>query len=59
MNQWWGYRHVNGSVQVKRYFDLRDFDDAKESPFCEQVVGPFKADGREEAIKLAKELLKK
>lgn len=49
--EWWGYRHTNGSLQVKRYFDRRDTEEAKESPFCDIVVGPFLAKDREDAIK--------
>ena len=39
--KWWGYRHVNGSVQAKRYFDREDMIDAVNSPFCSHVAGPF------------------
>lgn len=49
---WWGYRHVNGSVQAKRYFDRRDIQEAHESDFCAQVVGPFEADTREAALSI-------
>lgn len=49
-NLWWGYLHINGSVQVKRYFDERDLDDAYESDFVDLVIHPFPADGRTDAI---------
>jgi hypothetical protein len=49
--QWWGYRHVNGTVQVKRCFDERDITEAKESPFVACVYGPFQCDSREDAIR--------
>ena len=49
-NKWWGYVHVNGTIQVKRYFDERDIDDARCSDFCIMVFPPFEADSREEAI---------
>jgi len=49
--EWWGYRHTNGSIQAKRWFgDPLDLQEARESPFCETVAGPFEADGREDAI---------
>lgn len=48
--KWWGYKHTNGSIQAKRYFDEQDIEDAHESPFCEIVVYPFEAANREEAI---------
>lgn len=47
---WWGYKHVSGTLQAKRYFDKRDTDEAEESPFVAQVVYPFRATDREEAL---------
>jgi hypothetical protein len=52
---WWGYRHTNGSVQAKRYFDQRDLEDAYESPFVRQVVRPFEANSREDALRAVAE----
>ena len=49
-NLWWGYRHVSGTVQAKRYFEPLDIQEAQESPFCAVVVGPFEAGTREEAL---------
>lgn len=54
-NQWWGYKHTAGTYQAKRYFDKRDTDEAHESPYCEQIVGPFLAADRDEAIKYVME----
>ena len=56
-NLWWGYRHINQTYQVKRYFDARDIQDARESPFCEIVVGPFEAENREDALKQVEKLV--
>ena len=50
MNKWWGYIHVNGTIQVKRYFDKEDIEEAKISPFVARVFGAFDAKNREEAI---------
>ena len=50
-NKWWGYLHVNGSLQVKIYFDQLDITEAQESPFCEQVAGPWVCENREAALK--------
>jgi hypothetical protein len=48
---WWGYSHINGNLQAKRYWgDKRDLDDAYESDFVEIVVEPFEASSREEAL---------
>lgn len=55
MNKWWGYIHTNGSIQVKRYFDQRDLEDAHESPFVSKVINPFEAEGRDDAIRIIKE----
>lgn len=57
-NLWWGYLHVEGTFQAKRYFDKRDLDDAYESTFVKDVVPPFEADTREEAIEYIKNYLK-
>ena len=46
---WWGYKHTSGTYQAKRYFDRLDIQEAMESPFCDQVVGPFEAENRDEA----------
>lgn len=51
-NQWWGYLHVEGTLQAKRYFDPLDIAEAYESPFVDRVVGPFSADTREEALSI-------
>lgn len=53
---WWGYIHNNGSIQVKRYFDARDLDDARGSPFVLSVYGPFEAEGRDSAIEMMKRI---
>jgi hypothetical protein len=57
-NLWWGYRHVSGTYQAKRYYDKRDLDEAYESDFVESVVRPFEADTREEALDYIKERTK-
>jgi hypothetical protein len=51
MNEYWGYLHSNGSVQVKRYLgDPRDYtEDCEGNDFVVRVVRPFKAESREEA----------
>jgi len=56
--QWWGYRHTNGNLQAKRYFDKRDLDDADESPFVAKRTQVFMASSREEALQIIDELTK-
>lgn len=55
-NQWWGYLHQNGTIQVKRWFgDHKDYtDDCENNPFVIEVVKPFAANSREEAIAIIK-----
>ena len=51
--QWWGYIHANSTAHVKRYFPHtgeQDIKDAKESPFCMEVFGPFEADCKKDAF---------
>lgn len=51
--QWWGYLHVNGTIQVKRYFSQEDLIEAIQSDFVQNTTSVFYADGRDEAIKIA------
>ena len=57
-NKFWGYIHVNGQLQVKRYFDKQDIDEAKESPFVAKYFGPVEADNIDMATDLLKRALK-
>ena len=54
-NLWWGYKHVNGTVQAKRFFSYMIMTDAYDSDFVDTVVPPFEADSREEALKIITE----
>ena len=56
-NAWWGYKHTNGSLQVKRYFSLKDLIEAQESEFVAEVRGPWECTNREEAMAKLKEQL--
>lgn len=55
-NLWWGYKHTSGTYQAKRYWEPLDISEAKESPFCAKVVGPFESKDRDEALKIVAEL---
>ena len=55
-NMWWGYRHTSGTVQAKRFFDDRaPIEDARQSTFVTQVVEPFQADSRDEALQIVRQ----
>lgn len=56
--KWWGYKHTNGSIQVKRCFSLRDIEEANSSPFVLETTEAFNAKDRDEAIKITRERLK-
>ena len=58
MNKWWGYIHINGKIQVKRYFSEMDIEDAEESPFVSKVFRPFDAKDPGDAIKQIKERMR-
>jgi len=58
MNTWWGYLHVNQSIQVKRFFSDSDIHEARESDFVLAVTWPFGAVDREDALRQAKIILK-
>jgi hypothetical protein len=53
---WWGYLHTSGTPQAKPYFEPLDIQEAKESPFCKKVFGPFEACGRDEALLIVESL---
>ena len=55
-NLWWGYKHVSGSYQAKRYWESLDIREALESEFCARVVGPFPATNREDALNIVREM---
>jgi hypothetical protein len=57
---WWGYLHQNGTIQVKRWFgDHKEYtEDCYGNEFVQQVVTPFPANTREEAIKILTNRLK-
>jgi hypothetical protein len=48
----WGYLHQNGSIHAKRWFgDQKDYtEDCEANDFVEQVVQPFAANTREQAL---------
>jgi len=51
MNKWWGYLHINGTLQhPKRYFGPEDIKEAQESPFVKKVYGPWECMNSDEAI---------
>jgi len=56
LNLWWGYKHVSGTYQAKRYFEPLDIQEAKESPMCDIVVGPFEAIDRDDALEKVQEI---
>lgn len=49
---WWGYLHTSGTIQAKRFFSDEDIFEARESPFVVKAVGPFSAQGRDEAVNI-------
>jgi len=57
MNKWYGYLHINGNKQVKRYFSREDIFEADGSPFVKRTTDAFEAENREDAEKKATELL--
>ncbi len=56
--KWWGYRHTNGSIQAKRWWnDPLDLEEARESSFVKTVSLPFEAWGRDDALKQLEDLV--
>lgn len=38
---WFGYKHINGSLHVKRYGDEKDYEEARDSDFVDRIYGPW------------------
>lgn len=51
---WYCYKHINGGLHAKRYFDHEDISEANSSPFVAEVRGPIEGT-REDALALFKE----
>ena len=49
----WAYRHINGHIQVRKYYDRLGIEDALDSDFVEDVAGPYPAHNRKEAEQIA------
>jgi len=52
---WYGYQYKQGGFQTKPYFSDLDVQEALDSPFVVNVVYPFEAANREEALKITEE----
>lgn len=47
---WYGYKHVNGTRHLRRYFgDYEDIQEAKASPFVQEVTEIFECNNRKQA----------
>lgn len=55
--RWYAYRHVNGKLFLRRYYDMGDVVEARTSPFVASCTEPFEADDYESALIIAEELL--
>ena len=55
--KWWAYLHINNTVQVKRFFDDHDIQEAKESPFCKVIMKPYEARDHKDALDKANDIL--
>jgi len=57
MLEWYAYKHVNGKLFLRGFFDQGDIDEASSSPFVEKCTHMFEADTHEEAVKIMEVLL--
>jgi len=55
--QWFAYRHINGEIHIKRYFNRADITGAMKSDFVKDLLGPFAANSRTDAYMYADTLL--
>lgn len=56
--EWYGYKHISGTYQAKRYFSFNDILEARSSPFVKAVTGVFEAKDREHALQIIEETLR-
>lgn len=56
---WYGYRHVNGTLHVKRMFTTGDFKEASASDFVLYTIGPFQAKNKVDAMSQVQGILRK
>ena len=57
MLEWYAYKHANGQLFLRRFFDQGDIDEASSSPFVAKCTGKFEADSNAVAEAKMKELL--
>jgi hypothetical protein len=60
IRRYWAYRHTAGHIKVKRYdeeFGKDDIDQAEDSDFVDYVIGPYVAENRSDAERIAVEKL--
>ena len=60
IRRYWAYLHVAGHIKVKRYdeeFGKDDIGQAEESDFVDYVIGPYVAENRADAERIAIEKL--
>ena len=57
MKQWWGYLHLNGTLQLKYYTgDVHDYTtDCDNSDFVTIVIEPFEAPDRDSAMEILRQ----
>lgn len=51
--EWYAYRHVNGTIHLKRYFDKFDISETRASFFVAEVTGPFECSKKNDALDIA------
>lgn len=52
MMEWYAYKHENGELFLRRFWDYEDIVEASSSPFVVSTIGPFYADNRETALEI-------
>ncbi len=56
--RWYGYRHVDGSIHVKRYLSEMDIKETRRSDFVVYTWGPFTAKDRPDALDRIQSMLR-
>ena len=55
---WWAYKHLDGSIHIKRFLGAgKDKQEAEKDPYVQDMWGPFEAQSFEDAQAEAEQVL--
>lgn len=52
--EWWGYQTKDNTYKAFKRYDIRDLYLVKQSEYCKQIVYPFLATNKQQALTIIK-----